>query len=135
MNTKRYVIAAIVLFVFIYIYEAIVHGMLLMPMYLETPNLWRGEMTAYLPFNIAIIALLALWITFIFTRFYREGGARNGLHFGFYLGLLSGIQAAGAYYYLPISAALAGAWFLANLIESVVGGLIIGAIYHRKHAL
>lgn len=135
MNTKRYISAAIVLFIFIYVYEAIVHGMLLMPIYLETPNLWRAEMSAYMPFNIAIMVFLTFWITFIFTRFYREGGVRNGLHFGFYLGVLSGVQAAGAYYYLPISGILAAAWFIANLVESVVGGIIIGAIYHRKYAV
>lgn len=77
------------------------------------------------------MVLLAFWITFIFTRLFREGGARNGLRFGLYFGILSGIQAAGAYYYLPISAMLAVCWFGAYVIESLVGGYLIGLIYRK----
>lgn len=131
MNTVRYIIAAIVFFVFMFIYESFVHGSLLMNLYQETPSIWRdfNQMKEYMPYNIAIMALLALWITFIFTRFYREGGWRNGLTFGFYIGVLAGIQAAGAYFYLPISMTLALLWFVTYLVESLVGGFIIGAIY------
>ena len=81
---------------------------------------------------MAVMILLSIWISFIFTRFFREGGWKNGLSFGFYLGILAGIQAAGAYYYLPISIALAISWFIANLVESLIGGFIIGLIYRNK---
>ena len=48
------------------------------------------------------------------------------------MGVLAGIQAAGALFYLPISELLAGAWFVTYIVESVIGGLIIGSIYHHK---
>ena len=131
MNIKRYIIAAIVLFAFTFSYESYVHGVLLNSIYHETPNIWRAEadMISFMPFNIAVLVILALWITFIFTKFYPHGGAKNGLRFGFYIGVLAGIQAAGAYFYLPISSMLALYWFVAYVLESTVAGLLIGAIY------
>lgn len=131
MNIKRFFIAALALFVFIFAFEYVMHGILLTNIYSETPQIWRSneDMAAYIPFNIAIMAMIAIWITFFFTRIYKNGGLNNGFKFGVYLGVLSGIQAAGAYFYLPISAMLATAWFAIYLAESVIGGLIIGAIY------
>lgn len=133
MNIKRFFAAFLVLFLFIFGYETLIHGFLLKNLYLETPSIWRNyeQMMHYAPFNTVIMVLLAFWITFIFTRLFREGGARNGLCFGLYFGILSGIQAAGAYYYLPISAMLSVCWFGAYVIESLVGGYLIGLIYRK----
>jgi len=133
MNIKRFVAAFVVLFIFIFAYESFVHGILLTHIYNETPSIWRNynQMIAYMPFNIGIMVLLAGWISFIFAHLFRDGGWRNGLRFGVYFGVLSGIQALGAYYYLPISLALAGYWFIAYLVESLIGGFLIGFIYRK----
>ena len=129
MNIKRYFLSCAALFAFIFIYETFVHGHLLLGLYSATPNLWRPftQMQSYALFNIVIMMGLSLWLTFIFTRFFRDGGLKNGIFFGFYMGILSGLQAAGAYYYLPILA-----WFIFSAIESMVGGALIGALYREK---
>ncbi|MCR9192341.1 MAG: hypothetical protein NXI01_06735 [Gammaproteobacteria bacterium] len=133
MNIKRFLFAFVALFLFMFSYETLVHGFLLKNIYLETPTIWRdyNEMISYTPFNMVITALLALWITFIFTLVFKEGGSKNGLRFGLCLGILSGIQAAGAYFYLPISAVLATCWFTTYVVESIIGGYIIGLIYRK----
>lgn len=133
MKIKRFIMAAVMAFIFVFVYESFVHGHLLAGIYGETPNIWRDyhQMMDYIPFNIAIMAILTLWMTFIFTQFYSNGGWKNGLRFGFYIGILSGMQAAGAYYYLPISALLAVYWFIASVIECTMGGLIVGLIYRK----
>jgi hypothetical protein len=133
MNIKRFLFAFVALFLFIFGYEALVHGFLLRNIYLETPTIWRSyeQMIRYTPFNTVMVGLMAFWITFIFTQLFREGGARNGLRFGLYFGILSGMQAACAYYYLPISATLAACWFAVYVIESLIGGCLIGLIYRK----
>lgn len=133
MSIKRFFIAFIALFLFIFGYETLIHGVLLKSLYFETPTIWRNydQMMSYAPFNTIIMGVIALWITFIFTQLFKEGGSKNGLRFGFYFGVLSGIQAAGAYYYLPISAMLAFCWFCAYVIESLIGGYLIGLIYRK----
>lgn len=133
MNFSRFIFAVIALFIFIFVYEAMVHGYLLMGLYSQTPDVWRpiAEMKSYTLFNTAIMGFLSVWLAFMFTCFYRHGGAKNGLRFGFLIGVLSGLQAAGAYFYLPISLLLACAWFAAMLVESILGGFIIGLIYRN----
>lgn len=133
MNIKRFFLAAVVLFIFMFVYESFVHGYLLMSLYEKTPNIWRNypQMKAYLLFNYGIMALLSLWITFIFAKIFSSSGWKNGLRFGFYLGIFSGLQAAGAYYYLPISWILAMAWFVFGVIESTLGGMLVGIFYRE----
>jgi len=133
MNIKRYLAATVALFVFIFLYETFIHGFLLLSLYSKTSNLWRPftQMKGLVPFNIGIMAGLSIWISFIFTQFFKSGGLKNGIYFGFYIGVLSGLQAAGAYYYLPISFSLATAWFVFGIIESVLGGAIIGHLYRE----
>ena len=133
MNIKRFLFAFVALFLFMFGYETLIHGFLLKNVYLETPTIWRSyaQMMSYIPFNTIIMGLIALWLTFIFTRLFKEGGVKNGLRFGLYFGVLSGIQAAGAYYYLPISIMLAGYWFIAYVLESIIGGYLIGLIYRK----
>ena len=133
MNMKRFVPAAVILFLFIFGYEYLVHGVLLKGIYQDTASVWRSydQMTAYVPFNTGIEALLAVWITFIFIRLFEKGGWQNGVRFGFYFGVLCGIQAAGAYFYLSIPEILAGYWFIAHVIEGVIGGFLIGVVYRK----
>ncbi len=133
MNVKRFLAASVVLFGFIFLYEWLVHGMLLQGMYEETASVWRAheEMQKYLHFNFVLIAVVALWATLMFTRFYQDGGIGNGLCFGIYMGIFSGIQAFAAYFYLPIPVMLAAYWLLSSFMEYVIGGVLIGAIYRR----
>mgnify|MGYP001175935137 CR=1 FL=1 len=133
MNMKRFLGAAIVLFGFIFAYEWVVHGMLLTQIYESTASVWRPheQMVSFFPMNILLIGVVAFWLTFIFTRFYPEGGCGQGIQFGIYVGILSGIQAFAAFFYLPIPAVLAGYWFVASAIECIMGGLLIGLIYKK----
>jgi len=133
MNIKRFVLAFFALFLFIFGYETLVHGFLLTSLYQKTPTLWRdyAQMISYAPFNTMIMGFIALWLTFIFTQLFKDGGIVNGMRFGLYFGVLSGIQAAGAYYYLPISQELAFYWFGVYVIESLIGGYLIGLIYKK----
>ncbi len=133
MNVKRYIAAVIALFLFLFVFESFIHGVILIDIYNQTPNVWRvqAEMISYLPFNYSVMGLITLWLVFIFTRLFKEGGWKKGLEFGLYFGMLSAIQAAAAYYYLPISSCLAAMWFIFYLIEGLLGGLLIGAIYKK----
>lgn len=98
---------------------------------MQTPDIWRSytDMQAFIPFNLTLQIIFAVWLAFIFTQFFKNGGWKAGLKFGFYIGVLSALQACGAYFYLPISSTLAAYWFISMLIEGVLGGLILGLAY------
>lgn len=133
MNVKRYLLAALCLFVFIFLYEWFVHGYLLTGMYQETSRVWRSyaQMTANFPLAICFKVAFAAWIAFIFTQLYKKGGVSNGLYFGLYFGVFAGILTSSWYLHLPVPAALGWGWFFASVIEGLGSGLVVGWIYRK----
>lgn len=133
MNVKRFFGAAIALFVFLFIYDWIVHGVLLMNTYMQTAQLWRPEMDmkAMMPLCLFLKVLFVLWLTYIFTQLYKNGGVKHGVQFGIYIGVLLGLSAASSYIWLPIPASLAWGWLFSNVIMGIAGGAILGAIYRK----
>lgn len=131
MNFIRYFAATAALFVFIFLYESLVHGYLLMEIYQETPQVWRNfdEMTANIPLSMCFQLALSIWSVFAFTQIYRKGGVRNGLLFGLFFGVFSGILTASWFLWLPVSATLGWSWFLSGIAEGLGGGLVMGSIY------
>lgn len=134
MNVKRYLGASLALFIFVFFYEWLVHGVLLMNTYHQTAALWRTQhdMAALMPLGFVFQIIGAAWATFAFTKFYKNGGVKNGVTFGILLGVLAGIWASSTYIWMPIPAMLAWSWFFACAIKFLIGGAIIGYIYHKK---
>jgi len=131
MNIKKFLGGTIAVFAFVFLYEWLVHGVFFRGYYAETPQIWRemNEMRSLIPLHAGFQLAFAAWVTFIFSRFYPEGGIRNGLFYGLYIGVLLGIIAASWYLFIPISKELATNWFVANVVEGLGLGLILGLIY------
>lgn len=134
MNVIRFLIAVVVMLIVMFFYEWIAHGGLLIEVYNQTPQLWRTqeEMFIYLPVNLGILVALAAWFVFVFSQIFPEGGVGKGFLFGLYFGVFAGLEAAASYYYLPIGAALAASWFVLGLIELLLCGAVVGAIYRKN---
>ena len=132
MNIKRYIGATIAVFAFTFFYGWLVHGILLKGYYEATAKVWRelAEMNSMMPQHLAFGLAFSAWVTFIFSRFFgEEGGIKNGLLFGLYIGVLVGILAATWYVFVPIPKELAVNWFIANVVEGLGYGLILGLVY------
>jgi hypothetical protein len=131
MNTKRYALAAVAVFAFIFLFEWVWHGILLKDMYQKTMSVWRPEadMMHFFPLGILIKAAIALILTFIFTRHYEGGGLSEGLRFGTYIGLLLAVMNAGWYPYLPVPAMLAALWAAGGLIMGLGVGAVASLVY------
>lgn len=134
MNVKRFIGAAIALCLFVFFYEWFVHGYLLVDQYMETPNLWRAypQMMDLMPIGSLIKFIASFWLAFAFAQLYKQGGAAKGLLFGLFFGIFAGLLAASSYVWLPISTTLAFSWLLNGIVEWLIGGLILGAIYRAK---
>lgn len=134
MNIKRFILAAIALFVFVFFYEWLVHGFLFTGLYEQSASVWRpmAQMMANMPLMIGIQIVLSIWLAFVFTQLFKTGGVVNGLFFGLYFGVFAGIMSGAWYGWLPVPALLGWAWFISGIVEGVLGGLILGAIYRKK---
>ncbi len=53
----------------------------------------------------------------------------SGITFGALFGLATGVSMGfGSYSYMPIPLVLVWSWFLGTLVQSIVAGLIVGAV-------
>lgn len=129
----RFLLSVVAGFAFFFLYEMVVHGHLLSNLYAQTPTLWRTpeDMNRHFGFvlfsQLALVAISAL----IFTRHYEARGVGEGVRFGVLLGVLMGIMMASSYAYMPISGALAFAWFLTGFVQGLVLGVIFSLTYRR----
>ena len=129
MNTKRYVLAVVAVFVTVFVYEFLVHGVLLMDMYEQTADMWKPqEESSMLLMNFSQLAFAAV-LVFIFTRNYEGKGAGEGVRFGLLIGLLLVAIELGVYCYLPVPMALWLAWIVIALGKGIISGLVAGLVY------
>lgn len=134
MNWKRFLLATLAIFVFMFFYEFLIHGVLLMRTYEETPTVWRtmSEMQANMPLTILSQLALSAWITYMFSQIYPDGGIINGVRFGLYLGVFAGILSGSWYLVLPVAAKLGWSWLAIWIAEGLGAGAILGSIYKRS---
>lgn len=133
INSARFVLSTVVLAIFMFIYQMIVHGHMLMPYYMATPQLWRPEadMQAMVGWCLTYKLLFSAALTFLFTRHFEGKGMDEGVRFGVYLGLILGIQTAASYLWMPVSGSLAIAWFVESFVFSILAGVILSMTYKK----
>lgn len=131
MNKQRYVISVLVTFVFVFLYDFLVHGFLLKDIYVQTKELWRPEeeykMFVMIMSQLGFSAMLA----YIFTLNYEGKGIGEGIRFGLYIGMLLGVIEIGKYSYMPIPMVLMLSWVLAALLIGLGSGVVLSLVYKR----
>lgn len=129
MNTKRYLIASLAVFAFIFIYEWVFHGMLLKPIYEQTSHLWRP------PEECVTWAMLGGQLIFpfilarIFLKGYENKGLAEGARFGLLIGLLFVPGNLIFYAVQPLPLNLVLYWSVGGIIEMTGCGLILAALF------
>jgi hypothetical protein len=133
---KRFIIAFLAAYIFLFVWGWLVNGILLKDVYAETPNLWRpeSEMMSLLHWIILGQAL----VVFSFVMIYATGFAGGGVIAGIRLGLLLEIAAIGMrlaiYAVQPFPGKLIFYGSASGLIEMIIVGAIVGAIYKAAPA-
>ena len=127
VNVPRFLLSAIAGFAFIYVFDYVLHVMILMDTYLETPQLWRTEddMMSHGWWMYLNQGLIALVTAMMYARCCHSKGICGGLSYGLMIGALMGVIMSGSFAWMPISMNLALAW----LAGGVVMGLGLGVIY------
>jgi hypothetical protein len=132
MNWKRFFIAFIAAYVFIFVWGWLLNGVVLKDVYAETPNLWRSQSEMMSLFHWIIIGQAL--IVFAFVMIYASGFAGGGgVIAGIRLGVLLEIAAIGMrlgfYAVQPIPGKLILYGSVGGLIEMIIVGAMVGAIY------
>ena len=134
MNTKKWLLASVVVFITIFILEFITHGILLKGLYQQTVSIWRpmAEMQSM---------MWVMWLGYLifapcFVWIYSKGIEVNkdvvgqGFRYGLVFGIgSSAMMSLGWYVVLPIPCTLACAWFVAGVVEFTAAGIVTALVY------
>lgn len=137
MNSKKFWIAFIVVFLVLEVTNYLIHGVILHSTYMsdEYKMLFRPEDA--MMGNMWIMWLMDLVWTYFFIFFFVKGyeskGVMEGIRYGFYIGIffymVTSIQ---TYVVYPVGFGLTFAWFICGLIQTLILGAIAAAIYKPK---
>ena len=128
---KRFILAFVAAYIFIFSWGWLLNGVLLKDIYVQTPNLWRSQSEVMSLFHWIIIGQAL--IVFAFVMIYASGFAGGGVAAGIRLGVLLEIAAIGMrmgfYAVQPIPGKLILYGSVSGIIEMIIVGAIVGAIY------
>jgi hypothetical protein len=128
---KRFIVAFLAAYIFIFFWGWLLNGVLLKDIYAQTPNLWRPQSEMMSLFHWIIIGQAL--VVFAFVMIYASGFAGGGVIAGIRLGILLEIAAIGMrlaiYAVQPFPGKLIVYGSISGLIEMIITGTIVGAIY------
>jgi len=132
MNWKKFFFAFIAAFIFLFLWGWLFNGVFMKDIYAQTSSLWRpqNEMMTHTPWLIIGLAILTFAIVLIFASGFAGGGVAAGIKLGIMLEILAFGARLTMYYLQPFPGKLIAYWTLGGLIEMIVTGAIIGAIYN-----
>jgi len=131
MNMKRFYIAALTAFVFVFLYEFVVHGVLMMDLYQQTASVWRPEEESSMGIMLLSQFLFAAAVAFFYPIVGMDtDDCKKGIPFGIGLGLVMAMPQIASYSYLPIPLTLSLLWALITFIKALACGFIVSKIYN-----
>lgn len=132
MNTKRFALAVVAVFVVSQVLNYLIHQVWLSPTYGSLASVWRpeAEMQSKMWILFVTSAVFSLFFVYIFVRGYQGRGIGEGLRYGLVIGLFYALpHAYEAYVIYPIPYYLALEWFLAGLASCLILGVVAALIY------
>lgn len=126
---KRVVLAIVAVFIAWSVLDFFIHGLMLQSAYAATASLWRpmGEMKMGLMYVVGAVGAAAF--VGLYTAVVNPKSMAAGLKYGLLFGIATGFPMGfGTYCVMPIPVYMALVWFVGSLVETVVGGAIMGAI-------
>jgi hypothetical protein len=136
MNWKKFFIAFIAAFGFIFLFGFLWYGKLMHGAHQEVPILWRTEADFGNHFSSLVFGhiVMALFVTLLCARFVPAGGAGPCAM----LGLLVALVYAGAnmitFAVQPLTTKILCGWIVGDSIQFTIAGAIIGALYKAAPA-
>ena len=130
MNTKRFILATLAVFIAGMILDYLVHMVILKGAYEALASIWRTDMNSLMWLMYVGSLIFAFLFIYIFIKGYEGKGIMEGVRYGLIIGLFFLIPSAfGQYATYPIPFSLAIQWFVYGLIEFIIFGIIAAVIY------
>ena len=137
MNVKKFWIAVVVVFILTEVTGYLIHGVMLSSTYQSEgiKDIFRSmeDMQSKMWVMWVTDLVWVFFFTFIFVKGYENKGILEGFKYGIYIGLfIPFVFAYQSYVIYPVPYSLAVQWFLFGMIQCVIYGLVVAAIYKPK---
>ncbi len=133
MNVKRFLLAALAVFVSFQVLDYVIHMLILSPDYEAVASVWRADMMDIFWIMYITGAVMSLLFVYIFTKGYQGKGVMEGVRYGLVIGIfMMAIGAINQYVIYPIPFILAVKWLIFGTIEFIIAGIITALIYKPK---
>ena len=131
MNWKKFFIAFVAAFGFIFVFGFIWYGKLMHGAHQEVPALWRPEADFGSHFSWLVFGhiVMAVFLTLVCSKFVPAGGAGPCARLAILLALVFVGNDFITYAVQPLTTKILWGWIVGDLIMFGVAGAIIGAIY------
>ncbi len=129
---KRTILSIVAVFITWSVLDFVIHGLILNDVYQATAELWRpmDEMKMGL-LRVAVLVSSIVFVS-IYVRFFAEKGMGPAVQYGILFGLGAGISMGyGSYAVMPIPYDMALIWFLGTVVETTLGGLLLGLMIKK----
>jgi hypothetical protein len=132
MTAKRFLLASLGAFVFVFLYELLVHGHLMMGLYDQTATVWRPEEESNMPIMLLSQLLFGAALAFFYPIVGSDTECKKAIPFGIGLGLVMAAPQLATYSYLPIPLTLSLFWALISFVKALGSTYIVSKIYNWK---
>jgi hypothetical protein len=130
MNWKRLLTAAFAVFVVVQALEFFLNAVLMKSANESLKSLWRPNMSSRAWLMYVFSALVALLFTYIFVKGREGKGLAEGVRFGIIMWLFITVPMnVGWWVMLPIGWQIILRWILFGLLEMLIAGILVAAIY------
>lgn len=118
-------------FVFVFLFEFLVHGFLMMGMYQETMTVWRPQAESNMAVMMLSQFLFAMAVAFFYPIIGPDKDCKKALPFGFGLGLVMAMPQIASYSYLPIPISISLAWAAASFVKAFGSSFIVAKVFNK----
>ena len=132
MNTKKFWITGVVVFLVMYALDFLFHGMFMEKYYLEIIHIMRpkADMMTYMPSMTIGQLLIAFGFTYIFVKGYEGKGCMEGIRFGLIVGIVFGLGPAMINYSVyQMTGSIMLAYFIWYPLECMIMGAVAASLY------
>lgn len=130
MDTKKYALSCVVVYLTYSVLSFLIHQGLLAAQYAELQNLWRPDMESKFWIHFLTAAVWSILFTFIYTKGYEGKGLMEGFRYGLWIGLFTAVPMAyDSYAVYPIPYGLALSWFIYGTAQCILCGVVLASVY------
>ncbi len=128
---KGMVFGGVAAFVFVFLFEFLVHGFLMMGMYEATMTVWRPQGESNMTVMLLSQFLFAMAVAFFYPIVGPDKDCKKAIPFGFGLGLVMAMPQIASYSYLPIPISISLAWAAASFVKAFGSAFIAAKIFNK----